>query len=680
MDGAHSSGVLLIIGFLPLVRIDNPFSSRYVGPMGRGSVTALGVLLAAFGSGANLVAQRPPSPQPLRKTDLIRLLTSTTLSKRDVAAQVRRSCINFVPSARDRADLIAAGADTAVFAAVAECARPAPPLRIVVPPRVRAVTGTEVVLDARVLRRDTPQAGVTLMVRGAGLDAAAVTNANGSATLRFLAGVTPGTYRLELVLSGALTTRPTPIELLTFPASVLRVEMRTPVVTLREASRSAAVARFRIGDEAGRPVPGLRLNLEGITAELGSGITPALTDSGGNASIAILPGSVRRGGQVGLLVGGTRIATFSVVLEAVALHPERTQFMGSLQVRGTVATALVAPVVFQVRDSAGVVVPGYPVAFTVLNGAANPAAAVTDANGVARAVVVLGQRAGPVTITAWAGRISKEVSLYAMPAQPEVLVAERAGTRVERLDLTTRDSVTLRVATRDHFGNQAVQSNVRIQVLGGAVTVRDTRTTAAGSVTLLPRHNGQATLQLQASGLVTTIPITVALPAAVAGWTVDGRVGGAAFNYGFKSITGVSGKPGFRGEVTLGRLLGPALRLQTGLGLGMLRADPPAGGVTVGLYQGLVRGEYALTRGGHLTPVVSLGGGLYRIKSTDPGTVVYHTSLFWMAGAGIDYALGFRMQGVVRLERQQLYEANSQHANGAVGALTVVEVGVRVTP
>ena len=649
--------------------------------MGRGGGTAVSVVTALLVALASpLFAQQP---ERLRKTDLIRLLTSNTISKRDVAAQVRRACINFVPSARDRADLIAAGADTAVFAAVEGCVRPVAPLRLVAPARVRAVTGSEVTIEARALRRDAPQPGVMLVVRGASGVAqapAAVTNDKGVAALTFPAGVTPGTFPLQIEPADGATLVRVAVELVTIPASRVRVDIRSPVITVREASRGAAIARFHIADDVGGAVPGLQLSLEGITAELGPGISAAITDVAGNASIAILPGSVRRGGQVGLLAGGTRIGTFSVLLEAVALHPERTQFMGTTQVRGTVATPLVAPVLFQVRDTLGVVVPGYPVTFVVRNGAATPGATVTDANGVARATVVLGQRAGPVSITAQAGRIAKEVTLYAMPAQPENLVVEYGDVVVTRLDLTRRDTVTLRVMTRDHFGNQAVQTNLRAQVFGGAATLRETRATAAGTVTLTPRRNGTATLQVAASGLVTSVPVTVALPSAARGWIVDGRLGGAAFNYGFKSVPGVTGKLGFRGEATVGRLVGPALRVQGGIGFGMLRADSPAGKLAVVLFQGLTRAEYALTQGGNVTPVLSLGGGIYRIKSTDQRNVVYHTSLFWMVGGGIDYALGFRMKGVVRLERQQLYEANSKYANGSVGALTVLEVGVRVTP
>ncbi len=643
------------------------------------------LILLAFGLGVRLAQAQ--NPQPLRKTDLIRLLTSGSLSKRDIAAQVRRNCLSFTPSPRDRTDLVASGADSGVLSAVSQCARPTGTLRVLAPAQLRAVTGSEVTVEARLLRYDVPQPGVTLVLRGAGAllggsghDPAAVTDSTGRATLRFLAGMQPGTYQLQITPTGGAAALHVNVELTTTPATAVRVDIQPAVVAVREASRGGAAVQVTVTDDRGRPVPGLRLSLEGITAELGVPIAPVTTDSAGTASIVIPAPAVRRGGQVGLLVGGTRIAVFTVLIEAVVLHPDRTQFVGGVQQRGVVAKPLSSALVFQVRDSAGGVVAGYPVTFTTSSGTVTPAATVTDAGGQARTQVALGERAGPVTIAAHAGRVTKQVTVFALPGEPEILVAERAGTAVGRLSLTTRDSVALRVVTRDHFGNKAVQSNLTAQMFGGAATLRETRSSAAGTVVLTPRKNGTATLSLQASGLVTTVPIQVSLPAAERGWIFDARVGGAAFNYGFKSIPGVSGHPGFRGEITGGRLFGPALRVQAGIGLGMLRADSPVGNVSVGLFQGLVRGEYALIRGGNLVPVVSLGGGMYRIKSTDPRTMVYHTSLFWMIGAGVDYALGFRLTGTARLERQQLLEASSQYANGAVGALTVLEIGVRLTP
>jgi hypothetical protein len=112
----------------------------------------------------------------------------------------------------------------------------------------------------------------------------------------------------------------------------------------------------------------------------------------------------------------------------------------------------------------------------------------------------------------------------------------------------------------------------------------------------------------------------------------------------------------------------------------VLGADARSSHLSVGLYQGIVRGEYALTRSAGVVPVLSLGTGVYRIKSTDPTTMVYHTSWLYLFGAGIDFPVGPRLFGVMRLERQQLIEANSKYQDGAVGALTIFEIGARFIP
>ncbi|HEY9426002.1 MAG TPA: hypothetical protein VIR34_02525, partial [Gemmatimonadaceae bacterium] len=54
---------------------------------------------------AALGAQQEAEGSKLRKSDLVRVLTGTTYSKNEIASMVRRSCLAFVPTARDRADL-----------------------------------------------------------------------------------------------------------------------------------------------------------------------------------------------------------------------------------------------------------------------------------------------------------------------------------------------------------------------------------------------------------------------------------------------------------------------------------------------------------------------------------------------------------------------------------------------
>src|SRR2546425_626167 len=61
--------------------------------------------------------------QPLRKAELVRMLARRALSKPQIATLVRRNCVTFQPTARDRAQLRAAGADDAVLAAIDQCLR-----------------------------------------------------------------------------------------------------------------------------------------------------------------------------------------------------------------------------------------------------------------------------------------------------------------------------------------------------------------------------------------------------------------------------------------------------------------------------------------------------------------------------------------------------------------------------
>src|SRR5947209_11909840 len=84
------------------------------------AVSMMGSLLVAA---LRLAAMQ--GAEPLRKTDLIRLLTGGALSKSEIADLVRRDCLSFTPTARDRQDLEALGADSAIMGRVDACGRPA---------------------------------------------------------------------------------------------------------------------------------------------------------------------------------------------------------------------------------------------------------------------------------------------------------------------------------------------------------------------------------------------------------------------------------------------------------------------------------------------------------------------------------------------------------------------------
>lgn len=81
----------------------------------------MSVLLAAL-----LVFQ---GSAPLRKSDVVRLLSGSVMTPVELAQLVRRNCLTFNPTNRDRNDFRLLGADAALLAAVDDCARraPAPP-------------------------------------------------------------------------------------------------------------------------------------------------------------------------------------------------------------------------------------------------------------------------------------------------------------------------------------------------------------------------------------------------------------------------------------------------------------------------------------------------------------------------------------------------------------------------
>jgi len=71
-------------------------------------------------------------PEPLRKTDLIRLLTGNTMTPAQIASLVQRHCLSFTPTARDRQNLVSLGADSAILRRIDACVR-APRARAAVP-------------------------------------------------------------------------------------------------------------------------------------------------------------------------------------------------------------------------------------------------------------------------------------------------------------------------------------------------------------------------------------------------------------------------------------------------------------------------------------------------------------------------------------------------------------------
>src|SRR2546427_305243 len=170
--------------------------------------------------------------EPLRKTDLIRLLSGGALSHREIADLIGRNCVSFTPTTRDRIDLAALGAYSLMRGRLATCRRsqaarpaapppPASPAAAVVVPlqsRVTVEAGSEVVVAVAVRQGAQPAPGVRLVLRGsggmsgtvgAGPDAVAGTDARGIAPFRGRAAAAPITRSPSVQAPGrAMLTRP----------------------------------------------------------------------------------------------------------------------------------------------------------------------------------------------------------------------------------------------------------------------------------------------------------------------------------------------------------------------------------------------------------------------------------------------------------------------------------------
>jgi len=99
---------------------------------------ALSVLLIGLvGALQGAVGAGKATGNPLRKSDLVRLLSSAAMSSEELIQLVRHNCLTFVPTERDRNDFRSLGADPATMAEIDECARRAARQLISPPPHRR---------------------------------------------------------------------------------------------------------------------------------------------------------------------------------------------------------------------------------------------------------------------------------------------------------------------------------------------------------------------------------------------------------------------------------------------------------------------------------------------------------------------------------------------------------------
>jgi hypothetical protein len=302
--------------------------------------------------------------QPLKKSDLIRLLSAATLAPAEIAELVHRNCLTFTPSARDMADLRALGADEALLRRVNECTRRSSALRATVRLSEALVTagGAPAVVTARVWRGDAPARRLRLVLRGSSLvtgsrDAEATTDERGTAVFELRPAGSPGTHRLTVAaVSGQAVENVGTVELTLRPARRVAVAARTGFVSGlgqrgRVGTRLGLPLVFEARDSLNAPVAGQPVQLAAVNARL-DGSLPA-TDSAGRVRAFVTLGTRAGPARVTATLGGI---TREVMLTAFAGPPARLVLRcGSTDVRGRLelSAGAVARVDVTVQDVFG---------------------------------------------------------------------------------------------------------------------------------------------------------------------------------------------------------------------------------------------------------------------------------------------------------------------------------------
>jgi hypothetical protein len=306
-----------------------------------------------------------------------------------------------------------------------------------------------------------------------------------------------------------------------------------------------------------------------------------------------------------------------------------------------------------------------------------PSAAQSDASGVVRVRVTLGERAGATVVTARVGTLTRTALVHADPGPPDALVVERGDTPVAgSLTLRSRDTVVVRVVARDRYGNRTTLHEFAATTTGRAIALRSAAPAdSAAVVTLEPRRSGAGALTLSGSGLRARLAVDVVLPVtSVGSWGMGARTELLSANHPWIALAGLTGISGADFSAYGRRTLAGGFSLAVGATAGSLNAERTTGAVSLRLLEGYGRAELALVPRGTVSPVLSLGAGGYRLKSGDSGRTVYHTNMFWSGGIGVDVVVTRSVILELRVERHWMRDTNQGH----VATLWPVAAGVRV--
>ncbi|HTW64675.1 MAG TPA: Ig-like domain-containing protein [Bryobacteraceae bacterium] len=329
---------------------------------------------------------------------------------------------------------------------------------------------------------------------------------------------------------------------------------------------------YLVISNTGYPIPGVSVNLST------QGLNPALypsahcNDPNGTGVLSDGTGTITCD-----LVIGPRVGTTSVVanvgysinlspfqLTVTAGPPAIVNLIQGNNQSGPPGATLTTPLVVQVTDEGGNILAGTPVVWTVASGSATltQIISVTDINGHASAVAILGNTAGPVQITATAGSATAIFNLAVVIPFSGI---QKVSGDAQSAAISTAFSAPLVVEVTDANGNGVQGATVDFQVTSGSATV--------GSATAVSGANGQASTTVQAGSTPGPVTITAGSGAFTVTFNLTVRppgptnltiINGASFQAGtgispggIAIINGLGILPGVQGLVSANNIVGP---------------------------------------------------------------------------------------------------------------------------
>jgi len=273
----------------------------------RPALASLGALALMAGILPRATAQEA---EPLTKTELVRFLSGGVYAPAELAALVRRSCLSFEPTDRDREDLRSLGGGEPLMEAIEWCSRP---LDVSVEPAGLTLrAGQSGAVTLRASRGGEPVGGVGLALAsgGGGSGPSAVTDERGVVRLSVPAAGQARSYRLPVRATGARIAGDPAVSVRVVAGPPRSASLSPPIVLLDAGADTATTVRAALRDQYGNAVVDVPVSL--TDPATGFGVSAGRTRPGGDVELRIEPGTVVENGLLELRAEGRVLGELTV--------------------------------------------------------------------------------------------------------------------------------------------------------------------------------------------------------------------------------------------------------------------------------------------------------------------------------------------------------------------------------